>query len=152
VPQPGPGEPEVFQITDAMTAHSADLQARMTRYLVSMLIRTVCVLLVFVVDGWLRWVFVAGAVGLPYVAVIAANNSGGSRARPANLGTPQAHRPGLTGSSQAAAGPDQATPPIPPPPRLEEVGQPRSEAAAADPGPDSAARPAGAAEPLRDSA
>jgi hypothetical protein len=88
VPRSRPGEPEVYQITDAASAHSSDLEARMTRYLLSMLIRTVCVVLVFVVDGPLRWVFVVGAVGLPYVAVVMANNSGRRRGSPSTLGTP----------------------------------------------------------------
>jgi hypothetical protein len=104
VPRPGPGEPEVYQITDAISAHSDDLEARMARYLISMLIRTACVVLVFVVDGPLRWVFAVGAVGLPYVAVIAANNSGGRRGRPTGLGTPTARRSAL-GFSTAPDGP-----------------------------------------------
>ena len=45
----------------------------MSRYLKSMAIRTVCVLLVVVVPGPARWLFAAGAVGLPYVAVVMAN-------------------------------------------------------------------------------
>ena len=36
----------------------------------------VCLILVFVVEGWLQWVMIAGAVFLPYFAVIIAN--GGS--------------------------------------------------------------------------
>ncbi len=54
----------------------------MGRYLVSMLIRTVCVVLVLVVDGPLRWVFAVGAIVLPYIAVILANNSGQRREAP----------------------------------------------------------------------
>ncbi len=38
-----------------------------------MLIRTVCVALAVVVDGPWRWVFIAGGVLLPYVAVVFAN-------------------------------------------------------------------------------
>jgi hypothetical protein len=48
----------------------------MARYLISMAIRTACVLLVFVVHGPFRWVFAAGAIVLPYIAVILANASG----------------------------------------------------------------------------
>ena len=51
----------------------------MGRYLISMAIRTACVVLVFVVPGPLRWVFAAGAVVLPYVAVVLANASGRRR-------------------------------------------------------------------------
>ncbi len=38
-----------------------------------MSIRAVCIVLAFVVPGPLRWVFIAGAVVLPYVAVVIAN-------------------------------------------------------------------------------
>jgi Protein of unknown function (DUF3099) len=63
----------VHRITAAPRSHSDDLDQRMSRYLTSMAIRTVCVLLVVVVHGPLRWVFAAGAVGLPYIAVVMAN-------------------------------------------------------------------------------
>jgi hypothetical protein len=63
----------VHTITTAADARSSDLDARINRYLVSMGIRTVCFVLALVVPGPMRWVFVAGAVLLPYVAVIAAN-------------------------------------------------------------------------------
>ncbi len=63
----------VHSITHARRSHSDDLDYRVTRYLISMAIRTVCLILVVVVDGWMRWVFAAGAVFLPYIAVIMAN-------------------------------------------------------------------------------
>jgi hypothetical protein len=37
-------------------------------------VRTVCFLLAVVTDGWLRWVFIAGAVLLPYLSVVFANS------------------------------------------------------------------------------
>jgi hypothetical protein len=73
---------DVYRITSAVGSHSADMQQRAGRYLVSMLIRTICVVLVIVVPGPLRWVFAVGAVVLPYVAVIAANSVGDRRERP----------------------------------------------------------------------
>ncbi len=69
-------EPDVHAITDARVPHTDEMRGRMIKYSVSMGIRVVCLLLVFVVDGWLQWAFVAGAVFLPYFAVIIAN--GGS--------------------------------------------------------------------------
>jgi hypothetical protein len=49
----------------------------MIRYTVSMSIRLVCFILVFVVPyGWLSWVMIAGAVFLPYFAVVVANGGG----------------------------------------------------------------------------
>ncbi len=38
-----------------------------------MAIRTVCFIGAIIADGWLRWTLVAGAVFLPYVAVVMAN-------------------------------------------------------------------------------
>jgi len=69
----------VYGITGAPTRHSDDLEKRMVRYLVSMAIRTACVVLVLVVHHPVRWVFAAGAVVLPYVAVILANAAGPRR-------------------------------------------------------------------------
>ncbi len=38
-----------------------------------MAIRTACFIGAIIADGWLRWALVAGAVFLPYVAVVMAN-------------------------------------------------------------------------------
>jgi hypothetical protein len=70
--------PEVHSITGAGESLSQEQTGRTKRYLISMTIRTACVLLAIVVPGWPRWVFLAGAVALPYLAVVAAN-SGRSR-------------------------------------------------------------------------
>jgi DUF3099 family protein len=67
---------EVYRITGAAPSRSQDLDRRINRYLISMAIRTACVILVFVVPGPARWVFGVGAVFLPYVAVVLANASG----------------------------------------------------------------------------
>ena len=67
------------RITDARTAHTDEMRARMIKYSVSMGIRVVCLFLLFFVHGWLLWVVIAGAVVLPYFAVIIAN--GGSDTR-----------------------------------------------------------------------
>ncbi len=67
------GGEEVYSITSARRALSEDLHARNVRYLVSMGIRTACFFLAVVAAEPWRWVFVAGAVVLPYVAVIIAN-------------------------------------------------------------------------------
>lgn len=74
-----PRPPEVHTITGAGESLSQEQPGRTKRYLISMTIRTACVLLAIVVPGWPRWVFLAGAVILPYLAVVAAN-SGGRRA------------------------------------------------------------------------
>ncbi len=46
---------------------------RLKQYLFTMGIRTICFILLVVVDAWYRWIFAAGAVFLPFVAVVAAN-------------------------------------------------------------------------------
>lgn len=53
--------------------------ARLKRYAITMGVRTLCFLLmVFITPyGWQTWVFAAGAIFLPYVAVVFANT--GSR-------------------------------------------------------------------------
>ncbi|MGX5680471.1 DUF3099 domain-containing protein [Schumannella luteola] len=48
---------------------------RMTRYLIAMGIRTLCVILCFFVQGWWLVLPILGAVVLPYVAVVIANAS-----------------------------------------------------------------------------
>src|SRR5215218_2166312 len=77
-----PGDPEAFSgdsqvhsITDAATAHSEEMRQRMIKYAVAMGIRMVCLILIFVVDGWFRIIPVAGAVFLPWIAVVIANGS-----------------------------------------------------------------------------
>lgn len=81
-----------MNITGAQVSLIEDQRLRTRRYLVSMAIRTVCFVLAIVFTGWLRWVFVAAAVFLPYVAVIMANAGRRHRspARPAVIGQQQA--------------------------------------------------------------
>jgi hypothetical protein len=74
--------PEVHSITGAGESLSQEQTGRTKRYLVSMTIRTACVLLAIVVPGWPRWVFLAGAVALPYLAVVAANSGRSRRGAP----------------------------------------------------------------------
>ena len=69
------GDSEVHSITDAAAAHSEEMRQRMIKYAVAMGIRMVCLLLIFVVDGWLKILPVLGAVFLPWFAVIIANGS-----------------------------------------------------------------------------
>lgn len=77
-----PRDPEVHSITGAGESLSQEQTGRTRRYLVSMTIRTACVLLAIVIPGWPRWVFLAGAVALPYLAVVAANAGKSRRGSP----------------------------------------------------------------------
>jgi hypothetical protein len=63
----------VYQISDAQPGLSEDISARTRRYVISMGIRTVCFPIAVFTEGWVRWMFVAAALVLPYFAVIIAN-------------------------------------------------------------------------------
>lgn len=63
----------VQSVTTASASRSDDVDARQRRYLLIMAVRIACVPFAIVVEGWARWVFIAGAVVLPYVAVVVAN-------------------------------------------------------------------------------
>ncbi|WP_202864903.1 DUF3099 domain-containing protein [Rothia halotolerans] len=81
----GPEEPEeVHSITTAHGAHSQDVDARMKRYAFQMGLRIVCLIVAVLVDGWLRWVAVAGVAILPWVAVVLANGSDRAEVRGAD--------------------------------------------------------------------
>jgi len=62
-------------ITDARDAGSKELSSRMWRYTIAMAFRLVCFVGIVFVDGWLRWLLLAFAVFLPYVAVLLANQT-----------------------------------------------------------------------------
>ena len=64
---------EIYDITNAQNALSSDLPSRQRRYFISMMIRTACFILTVILPSPFRWVALAGAVFLPYVAVVVAN-------------------------------------------------------------------------------
>jgi hypothetical protein len=65
---------DAVRITTAPQTRAEEIASRQRRYLYSMALRTLCVIGAVVVgDGVLRWVLIAGAVFLPYVAVVMAN-------------------------------------------------------------------------------
>jgi hypothetical protein len=62
------------RITTATRPKSQDIAARQRRYLFSMSIRTVCFILAIIFrESPAAWFFIAGAIILPYVAVVVAN-------------------------------------------------------------------------------
>ena len=79
---PGRKSPDaVYRVTDARRPHSDDQHSRVVKYLVSMSLRMVCLALaLFVPSPWF-WLCLAGAVTLPYIAVVIAN--AGVEQRPA---------------------------------------------------------------------
>lgn len=94
--------PEPVRITTAPRSHTQDVRGRTRRYLISMGIRTLCFILTVVFMGhWYTWVFLAGAVFLPYVAVVLAN----AGAAPDPAPTDFAYRPDLRALSDRPADP-----------------------------------------------
>lgn len=92
-------------ITSARAPHSQELGRRMRNYAISMGIRTACVLaLVLLYPHWTAWLFVPGAVLLPYVAVLLAN-AGRERSplAPATVVHPPVVRPALGTTRDDAA-------------------------------------------------
>lgn len=76
-----PRPQEVHRITDAPEDLATEQARRVRTYLIQMAVRLVCIFLAVLVPGPLRWVFIAGAVLLPYSAVLFAN-AGRKRAAP----------------------------------------------------------------------
>jgi hypothetical protein len=70
------GDREVFRISGARTGLTEDVRARQRRYVISMAIRTVSVILTVVlwnVERPLAWAMLVVGALLPYVAVVFAN-------------------------------------------------------------------------------
>ena len=62
-----------YRITTARKGIADDQAMRVRGYVISMTIRIICFLLAVVTTGFLRWTFVAGALLIPYIAVVFAN-------------------------------------------------------------------------------
>ena len=66
----------IQSITTVHAGASVDTSQRIRRYTVTMAFRTACFLVaVTVAHGWLQWVLLAGAVFLPYLGVLLANQA-----------------------------------------------------------------------------
>lgn len=94
---------EVHTITEAQRGLSDEQVGRQRRYLASMLVRTACVLGAIVVPGWPRWVLIAAAVVLPYLAVVIAN-AGRENDEPGDVGVRPQARAALPGREPRALG------------------------------------------------
>ena len=69
-------------VTSVDVSPDEDRRGRILRYTIAMSIRFVCVILAVLVHGWLMWLFFAGAILLPYFAVVIANVQGsGSKSK-----------------------------------------------------------------------
>jgi hypothetical protein len=60
-------------ITTVGESAESERNARMVKYLIAMTIRVVCIVSAIFVEGWLMWLCFAGAIFLPYFAVVIAN-------------------------------------------------------------------------------
>jgi hypothetical protein len=61
-------------VTQISISPDQDRRHRIKSYIIAMSIRTLCVILLVVVNGWLVWLFAIAAIFLPYFAVVMANN------------------------------------------------------------------------------
>ncbi len=69
----GRGKLRSQSITHARTSLREDIAARQRRYFISMMIRTLCFILMVIFPSPWRWFFLAGAFLLPYISVVIAN-------------------------------------------------------------------------------
>lgn len=64
----------VATITSMADSMHEERESRLRQYAITMLIRTLCVVGMVVVRGPMIWVFAAGAIVLPWIAVVFANH------------------------------------------------------------------------------
>lgn len=88
-------QPEQVVITDARLSASEDLERRQRRYLWTMLIRVICFAAMFFIPGWWKLAAVAGAVFLPAMAVLLANEQDRRAPSPPRADIPAVDRPAL---------------------------------------------------------
>lgn len=60
-------------ITTVRTSLREDVAGRQRRYFISMMIRTLCFILMVIFPSPWRWIFLVGALFLPYISVVIAN-------------------------------------------------------------------------------
>ncbi|WP_307812456.1 DUF3099 domain-containing protein [Phycicoccus sp. CSK15P-2] len=100
--------PDPQSVTTVAASREEDQKQRLKQYLVTMSIRTVCFVLVIVIDDWYRWVFAAAAVFLPFFAVVAANAVRPRVAGRRRMVTPQVdHTPLVTDGRDVYVPPDE---------------------------------------------
>ena len=65
-------------VTNIEISADEERKSRMIRYSIAMSLRFICIIVGVYVSGWLMWVCFAGAIFLPYFAVVLANARGTS--------------------------------------------------------------------------
>jgi hypothetical protein len=63
-------------ITTVSESPDDERRSRMLKYTLAMTIRVICIVAAMFVEGWLMWLAFAGAIFLPYFAVVLANAQG----------------------------------------------------------------------------
>ena len=66
--------PKPNAITELPLSPDDERRTRMIRYSIAMGIRLVCLILAVVIPDWWRIIPIVGAIVLPYIAVVVANN------------------------------------------------------------------------------
>ena len=102
----------VISVTSAQPGRSEDLDSRIVRYAWMMSIRIVCFVLAVVTPSPWRWLFVVGAIALPYFAVVLANTQRTMTVSDAQPFVAPA-RPAIGSHPAAVTPPDQAPDPEP---------------------------------------
>jgi predicted tellurium resistance membrane protein TerC len=64
---------QVQSVTQLAISPELERRSRMIKYTVAMVVRVICIVLAVLIDGWFRWICFAGAIFLPYFAVVIAN-------------------------------------------------------------------------------
>ncbi|MCX4509880.1 DUF3099 domain-containing protein [Streptomyces sp. NBC_01619] len=123
-------EPEVFRITGARQGLADDVRGRQRRYVISMSIRTLAVILAAVLWNVEQHVAIVALVlgaALPYISVVIANAGRESAPKPLSTFVPAPTRPMLETSAAAEA------------PTADRTADKAADKADGDPDPESAA-------------
>ena len=123
-------------ITTLPPSPEAERRSRMIKYTIAMSIRVACIFAMLFAQGWWLVVFAAGAIFLPYVAVVLANVSGPSRdsevLRPGGLVPTGQQAPGPGTEPPADPGAQSAPASEGPQPEAPESGEDAAAASSAD--------------------
>jgi hypothetical protein len=68
--------------TSLESSPEEERKSRLIKYTIAMSVRVVCLILGVFLEGWAMWVAFAGAIFLPYFAVVIANAPGRSSSAP----------------------------------------------------------------------
>lgn len=69
-------------VTSLGVSPEAERKSRMIRYTIAMTVRVICIIVGVFSSGWIMWIAFAGAIFLPYFAVVLANAADGASRGP----------------------------------------------------------------------